>query len=120
MVSWSLSNDSATAYVAPSFQRFGFSERPARTCWTMRCQVSLGQVQGSDCGSDCAAVVMMVPSAVVLEAVDRERLAGDEAGLGGGEEHDDLGDVVGFAEPPQRNVSCRDLRPAAACHRIAK
>ena len=43
MVSWSASNDSATAQVAPFGQTLGRSERPARARSTMPRQVGSGQ-----------------------------------------------------------------------------
>src|SRR4029453_12061966 len=104
--------------IAPSFQRFGFSERPARTCWTMPRQVSSGQVHGFV--SAALMVVICDPSAIVLESVDREGLTGDEAWFRRRKEYGNLGDVVGLAETPQRDVPGRDLRPSAAGHGIAE
>src|SRR5262245_34897273 len=82
----------------------------------MRRQVSSGQVHGFD----WSVVFMMFPSAVVLEAVDREGLSGDEAGLRRSEEYDNLGDVVWLAQPSQRDVLCGDLAATAARDGVAK
>src|SRR5215470_4667830 len=38
-----------------------------------------------------------------VPAVDADGLAGDVAGVVGGEENDSAGDVLGFAEPPERD-----------------
>src|SRR5437016_1114044 len=47
MVSWSQSNDSATATRAWFGHVSGASERPARTCWTCERQVGSSQRHGS-------------------------------------------------------------------------
>src|SRR5690606_271505 len=52
----------------------------------------------------------------VLPAVDRDRRAGDEAGVLRGEESDPAGDLVGVAEPPHRD-SRDDLLEHVLRHR---
>ena len=47
VVSWSLSNDNATAARAPPCQTFGFSERPALTLLTIPRHFSSGHCHGS-------------------------------------------------------------------------
>src|SRR5436190_1599170 len=59
-------------------------------------------------------------SHVVLETVDDEILAGDEARFGGRQKDDQLRHVVGLAEPAQGDAAARDLRPTAARDGIAE
>ena len=65
IVSWSESNDSATATRAPPGQLSGLSERPARTCSTCPRQVDSSQRHGSTgCDVTAPAYYPPLPSSV--------------------------------------------------------
>src|SRR5262249_29985973 len=55
------------------------------------------------------AVAQLVHQRFLLAAVDLDHGAVDEEGAVGGEERDEVGDLVGFGNPPQRNAGRREL-----------
>ena len=59
-VSWSESKDSATQTRAPSFQRAGWSERPARTFSTARRHRGSAQAQEGSRSGSCGLIALSI------------------------------------------------------------
>src|SRR5258706_9567838 len=104
-VSWSLSNDSATAQRAPPGHVAGARRAPARTWPTNLRQIASSHCHGSPAG--CIGCWSMTISPIVprlASPVDRQDLAVDEARQVGGEEHHRLGDIVRRAQALERDA----------------